>query len=139
MVSVSLDRVAPGAPHTARVTILCEDAPCPATHGGKLDLWNLIRGLHPWPHAFSFLHGKRVILRRSAVNVPDPTGLPNVPHPPYAPGTVLEADGDRLVVATGDGLLRITEIQAEGKRPMTARDFLAGHRLAAGDRVTAAP
>jgi len=94
-------------------------------------LHNLIRGLHPWPHAFSFLHGKRFILLRSAANPPD---LPYPPYPPYPPGTVLEADGDRLVVATGDGPLRIVEIQAEGKRPMTVRDFLAGHRLVAGDR-----
>jgi len=103
---------------------------------------NLIRGLHPWPHAFSFVHGKRVIVRRSAasaLNTTDLPNLPDLPHPSYPPGTVLEAGGDRLVVATGDGSLRVVEIQAEGKRPMTARDFLAGHRLASGDRFTAAP
>ena len=44
--------------------------------------------------------------------------------------------GDRLVVATGAGRLRLTEIQAEGKRPMSAREFLAGHRLTAGERFT---
>ena len=86
---------------------------------------NLIRGLHPWPHAFSFLAGKRFILRRSLVE-PATTN--------EQPGTILEADGDRLLIATGDGPLRIVEIQAEGKRPMTAREFLAGHRLTAGDR-----
>ena len=41
---------------------------------------------------------------------------------------MLEADGDRLIVATGDGARRTHEIQAEGKRPMSAREFLAGHR-----------
>ena len=97
---------------------------------------NLIRGLHPWPHAFSFIQGKRVILRRSAVDAAEPATSP-APHSP--PGTILEADGDRLIVAAGDGPIRIIEIQAEGKRPMTARDFLAGHRLAAGDRFTPAP
>ena len=55
------------------------------------------------------------------------------------PGTVLEAFGDRLIVATGAGALRIVELQPEGKRALTARDFLAGHRLAAGERFTAAP
>ena len=95
-----------------------------------LRVHNLIRGLHPWPHAFSFLHGKRFILLRSEANPP---------YPPSPPGTILEADGDRLIIATGDGLLRIVEIQAEGKRPMTVRDFLAGHRLAAGDRWTMKP
>ena len=117
---------------------------------------NLIRGLHPWPHAFSFVHGKRVIIRRS--ETPGPTG-PGVrtadetpgPTGPAAhianvgrvlldpPGTILSADGDRLIVSTGDGALRILEIQAEGKRPVTAREFLAGHRLTAGDRLTPAP
>jgi methionyl-tRNA formyltransferase len=85
---------------------------------------NLIRGLHPWPHAFSFVQGKRVIVRRSAVEAAG-SG---------APGTILEADGDRLIVATGEDTLRILEMQAEGKRPMTAREFLAGHRLTVGDR-----
>ena len=95
---------------------------------------NLIRGLHPWPHAFSFLHGKRFILRRSAIETPGPEEPAS-----YPPGTIVEAEGDRLIVATGDGRLRLVEIQAEGKRPMNARDFLAGHRLTAGDRFTSAP
>jgi methionyl-tRNA formyltransferase len=107
---------------------------------------NLIRGLHPWPHAFSFLRGERFILRQSAVDTPDPKG-PRLREsdvgrilldPPDMPGTILEADGDRLIVATGDNHLRVVEIQAEGKRPMSAREFLAGHRLTAGDRFTAA-
>jgi methionyl-tRNA formyltransferase len=42
-------------------------------------------------------------------------------------------------VATGSGLLGITELQAEGRRPMTAREFLAGHALATGDALTPAP
>jgi methionyl-tRNA formyltransferase len=95
---------------------------------------NLIRGLHPWPHAFSFLQGRRVILRRSAIDAV-------LLDPPLSdpPGTIIEAGGDRLIVATGDGPLRIVELQAEGKRPMNVREFLAGHRLTAGDRLTAAP
>jgi methionyl-tRNA formyltransferase len=91
---------------------------------------DLVRGLHPWPHAFTFLGGNRFIVIRSSAG--DATGS-------ASPGTILEAKGDRLAVAAGAGVLRILEIQAEGKRPMTARDFLAGHRLAPGDRFTAAP
>jgi methionyl-tRNA formyltransferase len=88
-------------------------------------LHNLIRGLHPWPHAFTFLGGRRFIVRRShclAASSPD------------APGTVVEAAADRLAVATGSGTLGVTEIQAEGKRPMGAREFLAGHPISRGDR-----
>ena len=88
---------------------------------------NLIRGLHPWPHAFSFVHGKRIILRRSTVQT-------SAPPRDGAPGTILDAAGDQLVITTGDGELGIREIQAEGKRPMSVREFLAGHRLAVGDR-----
>jgi methionyl-tRNA formyltransferase len=95
------------------------------------DIHNQIRGLHPWPHAFTFARGHRVILHRSTHAAGDVRA--------DAPGSVLEAAGDRLLVATGAGALQILVIQAEGKRPMTARDFLAGHPLAPGDRFTAAP
>ena len=87
-----------------------------------------IRGLHPWPHAHSFLLGSRLILLRS-VTSEAAAGAP--------PGTILAARGDELHVATGAGVVELTEIQAEGKRPMNVRDFLAGHRLRAGDRFTA--
>jgi len=91
---------------------------------------NLIRGLHPWPHAFTFLGGHRFILRRS-------TTSPESPAAP--PGTVLESAGDRLRVASGAGTLNVVEIQPEGKRPMAVREFLAGHHIAQGDVFTSQP
>jgi methionyl-tRNA formyltransferase len=87
-----------------------------------------IRGLHPWPHAFTFLDSGRFILLRSALDSMAAGG---------EPGTIVDAKGDRLAVATGDGVLRILEIQPEGKRALSARDFLAGHRLDAGARFRA--
>jgi methionyl-tRNA formyltransferase len=54
------------------------------------------------------------------------------------PGEVVEATADRLIVATGAGAVRLREIQPEGKRPMNAREFLAGHRLGTGDIFRAA-
>jgi methionyl-tRNA formyltransferase len=87
-----------------------------------------IRGLHPWPHAHSFLHGSRLILLRSVAS----ESLAGAP-----PGTILVAGGNHLSVATGAGVVELIEMQAEGKRPMNVRDFLAGHRLTAGDRFTA--
>lgn len=86
-------------------------------------LHNLIRGLHPWPHAFTFLDRKRYILLRSTTSS-EATDAP--------PGTIIEADGDRLRVAAGSGVVNVLEIQAEGKRPMSAREFLAGHPLQTG-------
>jgi methionyl-tRNA formyltransferase len=51
------------------------------------------------------------------------------------PGTVLEAEGERFVVAAGHGTIQILELRPEGRRTMAARDFLAGHRLAVGARM----
>jgi methionyl-tRNA formyltransferase len=89
---------------------------------------NQIRGLRPWPHAFTFHDGARLILLRSSATAVTADA---------SPGTIVESTGDRLVVATGFGALRLLEIQAEGKRPMAVRDFLAGHRLAVGDHLSA--
>jgi methionyl-tRNA formyltransferase len=90
------------------------------------NLHNLIRGLHPWPHAVTFHRNGRLILHRSNV-LADVNG---------EPGTVLESQGDRLHVAAGRGALAITGIQPEGRRAMPTRDFLAGHQVAVGDRLT---
>jgi methionyl-tRNA formyltransferase len=81
---------------------------------------NLIRGLHPWPHAFSTLGGRRLILLRSAIDGGTAVG---------GPGTIAEAAGDRLTVNTGDGVLRLLQLQPEGKRALTAREFLAGRTI----------
>ena len=103
-------------------------------------LHDLIRGLYPWPHAFTFCQGRRLILLRSTVIEKGSGVLSQKKTPdPFLPGTILEAAGDRLRVATGEGTLAITQIQAEGKRPMTAREFLAGHHLTAGAILTPHP
>jgi methionyl-tRNA formyltransferase len=88
---------------------------------------NQVRGLTPWPHAWTHLDGARLILVRSA---PEPGDVA------AAPGTVLEARGDVLRVATGQGTLRILSLQPEGRRAMSAREFLAGRHLGAGTRLT---
>jgi methionyl-tRNA formyltransferase len=89
------------------------------------ELHNRIRGLHPWPHAHTTIAGQRLLVLRS---VPVTAPLRG------APGEILKAVGDELIVATGDGALRLIELQPEGRRAMSAREFLAGRRVAAGDR-----
>jgi methionyl-tRNA formyltransferase len=106
-----------------------EDSPLDWARPAR-DLHNQIRGLHPWPHADTFLHGKRLIVLRSAV-VEETSSAPH--------GTVVAARGDQFDVAAGTGVLRILELQAEGKKPMRARDFLTGHAVPAGSRLSAAP
>jgi methionyl-tRNA formyltransferase len=90
---------------------------------------NLIRGLHPWPHAYTFLGPQRFIL---LVSTWSGDAVPRDP-----PGTILNASGGQLEVATGCGALHIVEIRPEGKRGMGVREFLAGHRLERGDRFGA--
>ena len=89
--------------------------PAPTIH-------NLVRGLHPWPHAFSFLDRSRYVVLRTRVDAEAAT------QPPRAPGEIIEAHGDRFRVACGDGrILAIVEIQPEGRRRQSSRAFLAGH------------
>ncbi len=90
---------------------------------------NLIRGLCPSPGAFTFLHGKILkILRARLTAVSEPVGKP---------GEVIrvELKTGQIVVATGVGDLEIIELQLEGKRPMSAKEYLLGHALKAGERL----
>jgi len=97
---------------------------------GASALHNLVRGLHPWPLAFTYLGGERLILRRTRVVDA---------HTPALPGTIVAAHGDDFLAATGDRLLAITELQREGKRPVTAREFLTGHPNLVGAQFRARP
>jgi methionyl-tRNA formyltransferase len=89
---------------------------------------NRVRGLYPWPHAFTYLEGSRVIVLRTHP-VSEPTSAP--------PGTVVDVTRDAINVATGHGgRLSIDELQPEGKRAMRVRDYLAGRPVAVGARFT---
>jgi methionyl-tRNA formyltransferase len=92
---------------------------------------NRVRGLYPWPHAYSYLDGARVIILATHV----------VPHGGHGePGEVLEVSRDAIHVATGGGgSLAIDELQAEGRRPVRTREFLAGRPVRAGSRFTNQP
>jgi methionyl-tRNA formyltransferase len=134
----TLDRLARGpitetpqddaaATYAARLTK--EDGLVDWSHGAT-EIHNLIRGLHPWPHAYTFFGDRRLILLRST-----PAG--GATH--ALPGVVVAAHGEELRIAAGEGTVQIRELQAEGKRPMTSREFLAGHHLAPGNQFTSRP
>ena len=91
------------------------------------ELERLIRAMTPWPGAAAAWHGDAVkILAAAAAS----GGMR-----PGEPGTVLQAEGDVLTVATGRGALQIRELQPAGKRRMSAREFLAGPKVRPGDRL----
>ena len=81
-----------------------------------------IRGLNPWPCAAAVLDGKRVKLLASQVI--DGKGEPGAAH---------NIDGE-LAAACGQGMLRITELQADTGKRMSGRDYLLGHPLTDGAR-----
>lgn len=88
---------------------------------------NRVRGLYPWPHAFTYLNGERLIVMRSHVS-PEPTSA--------AAGTIVDASSGAIQVATGYGeRLVIDEVQPEGRRAMKVRDYLAGHPVETGARL----
>src|SRR5688572_15723106 len=89
---------------------------------------NRVRGLHPWPHAYAYLDGGRIILLKTHV-VNDTTSA--------EPGKIVDVTRDAIRVATGHGgVISIDELQAEGRKPMRTREFLAGRPLQPGGRFT---
>jgi methionyl-tRNA formyltransferase len=149
----TLDKLAGGeaVPEIAQDDRLATHAPKIGRADGLIDwsrsaaaIHNLVRALHPWPHAYSYLQGERLLIHRTKADAkpgakPDPVRFPRLgPRIGPAnrgnltgsgfPGSMLAAEHDRLDVMTGDGVLRILDIQPEGKRVMTAREWLAGRR-----------
>ncbi len=91
---------------------------------------NRVRGLTPWPGAFTFLPGGARLRvwppARVASWVPDTDALP---------GQVLDIRRDGMVVRSGDGAVVLEQVQPEGRRPMTPWELAAGRRVAKGDRL----
>ena len=86
---------------------------------------NWIRGLAPYPGMSTIYCGKRLRIFKTSFQSSDV----------MIPGTILEAQDDRLLIATGEGLLRIYELQIEGKKKMHVSDFLRGNKVKIGERL----
>ncbi len=101
-----------------------------------VQLWRRIRAFNPWPGAFTSVPGADgySTLLKIWEAVPVAESIPGMP-----PGTVLEAAGDRLWVAAGEGALSLSVVQREGRRRMATRDFLAGGGLGVGAWLGACP
>jgi methionyl-tRNA formyltransferase len=87
-----------------------------------------VRGFQPWPNAFTTYKAQRLVIWRASVLTGE-AGRNDE-------GLILKAHGDELVVSCGDETaLRLHEVQPEGKRRMSARDFVNGARVQAGERL----
>ena len=126
---------------------------------------NHIRALKPWPGSYTFWQRSgqealRLVVDRAEVERGRRTedrgqetevrgqGSESVPGTEYSvlstkastePGRILVADGKRLHVATGNGVLSIVTLQPAGKRHMAVDEFLRGYPVRAGDRFGRAP
>ena len=86
----------------------------------------LIRGLNPWPSAYTKLNGKTLKIWDADV-VEKNTGA--------APGSITDVTKDAVYVQTGGGILKLNEIQMEGKKRMPCEAFLRGYSMKDTERL----
>lgn len=84
------------------------------------DIFNFVRGMYPWPCAYCYLNRERIKIIK--VKVIEGTGIP---------GRIEKLNKD-FIVGTGKGLISVIELQPDGRRVMTAKEFLQGRRLEEG-------
>ena len=92
-----------------------------------LDIYNRVRGLQPWPGAFTYLNNKLLKIWNSQVvrNGKD-----------RQPGEIVNIDTEKgILVQTGKDKLLITVLQLEGKRKMLTAEFISGHRIEIGSKL----
>ncbi|MCI5494623.1 MAG: methionyl-tRNA formyltransferase [Lachnospiraceae bacterium] len=93
---------------------------------GAVEIERLIRGLNPWPSAYTYVDGKMLkIWKASVIDGGDPKKA----------GCIIKADGKNLQIQTGDGILAVEELQLEGKKRMPAADFLRGYTILEGSYI----
>jgi methionyl-tRNA formyltransferase len=83
-----------------------------------------VRAFHPWPGAYTVWQGKMIKIYRGEVRQGKATGKP---------GTVLWVGTDFIEIETGKDSYLLKEVQPEGKRRMSVRDFLSGHPVSVGE------
>lgn len=92
-----------------------------------VELANRVRGLSPWPGAYTYLGADRWVIWNASVQ--DQSAAAG------APGTIMSATKEGFLVTTGSGVLRIMEFQPANSRRMSVAQYLAGHALAPGLRL----
>jgi methionyl-tRNA formyltransferase len=93
-------------------------------------LANRVRGLSPWPGAYTFLGDERWNVWKAVTQL---SGTTNTP------GTIVAVNKQSILVATGNGLVEIHEIQTANSKRMAVAQFLAGHRVTVGQYLGPPP
>jgi methionyl-tRNA formyltransferase len=92
---------------------------------------NQVRAFEPWPKCYTYWHRAAGAPMRWIVGPIKVADAPSTGEP----GTVLEAAGDHILIATGHQVAQLTELQPAGKRPLGIEAFLRGYRVRAGERL----
>jgi len=104
-----------------------------------LKIQQQIRGLNPWPGAFTTFKKEQVkvweshLIEEKKINEPTQEPFRELSHEAFSPGQIIAVSQKGLVVKTGDGMLEITELQPAGKRKMAACDLFNGRRVQIGE------
>lgn len=107
---------------------------------GQIDFKNsaeeierLIRGLNPWPSAYTSLDSKMLKIWDADLADQEELKLLGLSDSSdFEPGKIVAVSKNNIYVACGSGVLRLNEPQAEGKKRMSCADFLKGHKIEAG-------
>ena len=93
----------------------------------------LIRGLNSWPSAYTYLDGKTMKIWEAAVVTEEEIQtVCNNETDQEEPGTIVAVDKEAIYVKTGKDFLKILQIQMEGKKRMSTREFMLGHEFRTG-------
>ena len=98
-------------------------------HRSALQIRNQVRAMQPWPKTYTHWLRSGEPLRLILAEVTVDENASDAP-----PGGVVAAEGDRLVIGTGDGGMWLRKVQPAGKRPLAAEEFLRGYPVQPGDR-----
>ena len=120
--------------HVKQDTDLASLAPIMKKEDGLIDwkssateIADRVRGFQPFPTAYTYFQSKRLTLWQA--------GATESASDSFSLGEVVEAKGNQLTISCGFGLLKIGELQLEGKKRMSTRDFLNGVKLKIGDSL----
>ena len=89
-----------------------------------VDIYNQVRGLYPWPVAYTTFNNANMKIWWTEKASSTANGQA---------GQVVEVTDDAIMVQTGEGVIAITELQPAGKKRMTAKEYLKGPKIQAGD------
>ncbi|HHW32213.1 MAG TPA: methionyl-tRNA formyltransferase [Clostridiaceae bacterium] len=90
------------------------------------EIHNLVRGLNPWPGAYTFYNGERMRIWKTTL-------IDGEPEMKEKPGTICRVNREGLIISTGSGVIRVDEVQFDSCRTMSIGEYICGNRIVEGE------